>query len=287
MRACRSSAKTGPSFEERSMARSVSEDHPLDHEFVSFRRTICFDSLVLTARSMIKRAISKLRATRHPASASRRSSPAAGDAPGMNAVDRRRVRAGGAARRPGVRHPRRLRRTRRAPRGPARPADAAQPTRTSRAPGSARAAGRRSRPRRAGDAASSALEALGLDALVVIGGHGSALGARVLADAIPVAFVPATIDHDIDRYRRPPSGWTRRSGYAARDDRPAARHRPLAARPRVPRRRPSARPTASSPTRSPHAAGIDHVLVPERPIDLDAVAAALERPRAERATRSR
>ena len=32
----------------------------------------------------------------------------------------------------------------------------------------------------------------------MIGGHGSALGARVLADAVPVAFVPATIDHDVE-----------------------------------------------------------------------------------------
>jgi 6-phosphofructokinase 1 len=41
------------------------------------------------------------------------------------------------------------------------------------------------------------LRAAGAAALLVIGGHGSALGARALAAAMPVAFVPATIDGDI------------------------------------------------------------------------------------------
>jgi 6-phosphofructokinase 1 len=41
------------------------------------------------------------------------------------------------------------------------------------------------------------LRASGAGALLVIGGHGSALGARALAADVPVAFVPATIDGDI------------------------------------------------------------------------------------------
>jgi 6-phosphofructokinase 1 len=42
-----------------------------------------------------------------------------------------------------------------------------------------------------------ALREIGAAALIVIGGHGSALGARALAGPVPVAFVPATIDGDI------------------------------------------------------------------------------------------
>ena len=108
----------------------------------------------------------------------------------------------------------------------------------------------------------------------MIGGHGSALGARVLADAIPVAFVPATIDRDIDG--------------TGLDDRHGLRD-PLRASPRSTS---CGSPARSLPGRAflvqtlgaPHgfladavaaAAGVDHVLVPERPIDLDAVAAAL------------
>jgi 6-phosphofructokinase 1 len=42
-----------------------------------------------------------------------------------------------------------------------------------------------------------AIRALELDALVVIGGNGSAQGARALTATVPVTFVPATIDRDI------------------------------------------------------------------------------------------
>jgi 6-phosphofructokinase 1 len=44
----------------------------------------------------------------------------------------------------------------------------------------------------------AAMRALGLDGLLVVGGNGSAQGARALVgDDIPIAFVPATIDRDI------------------------------------------------------------------------------------------
>ena len=55
-----------------------------------------------------------------------------------------------------------------------------------------------------------ALEDQAIDALIVIGGHGSAAGARVLAGLLPVAFVPATIDLDIEGTTRR-SAWTPRS----------------------------------------------------------------------------
>jgi 6-phosphofructokinase 1 len=43
----------------------------------------------------------------------------------------------------------------------------------------------------------SVLAALDLEGLVVIGGNGSSAAARALAETLPVAFVPATIDRDI------------------------------------------------------------------------------------------
>ncbi len=105
------------------------------------------------------------------------------------------------------------------------------------------------------DACVQALEALGLDGLVVIGGHGSALGAQVLADAVPVAFIPATIDHDVEGTGAT-IGMDSAIGLALDDDRAAAGDRPLAARPglpppdprgaqRLPRRRGRRTPPAS------------------------------------------
>ena len=52
------------------------------------------------------------------------------------------------------------------------------------------------------DACVQALEALGLDGLVVIGGHGSALGAQMLADALPVALHPGDDRPRRRRHRR-------------------------------------------------------------------------------------
>ena len=115
----------------------------------------------------------------------------------------------------------------------------------------------------------------GLHALVVIGGNGSALGARALAGGgLPVAFVPATIDRDIDG-TAVTIGMSSAIGLAVGTIdllRITARSLP-------------GRAFLLQTLGAPHGflasavaatAGIELVLVPERPIDLDAVAAALK-----------
>jgi len=123
------------------------------------------------------------------------------------------------------------------------------------------------------EACRRALEAAELDALVVIGGNGSALGARALAGALPVAFVPATIDRDIEGTELT-IGTSSAIGLGVETIdllRITARSLP-------------GRAFLLQTLGAPHgflahavatAAGIDLVLVPEQPADLDAVAAEL------------
>ena len=123
------------------------------------------------------------------------------------------------------------------------------------------------------DACVQALEALGLDGLVVIGGHGSALGARVLADAIPVAFIPATIDQDVEGTGAT-IGMHSAIGLALDTiEQLRVTGRSLPGRAFL--LQTLGAPNGYLADAVASAAGIDLVLVPERPIDLDAVAAAL------------
>jgi 6-phosphofructokinase/myo-inositol catabolism protein IolC len=123
------------------------------------------------------------------------------------------------------------------------------------------------------DACLRALEALGLDGLVVIGGHGSALGARVLADALPVAFIPATIDQDVEGTGAT-IGMHSAIGLAlATIEQLRVTGRSLPGRAFLVQT--LGAPNGYLADAVAEAAGIDLVLVPERPIDLDAVAARL------------
>jgi 6-phosphofructokinase len=118
-----------------------------------------------------------------------------------------------------------------------------------------------------------ALQALDLNALLVIGGNGSALGARALADGIPVAFVPATIDRDIDRSEST-IGMDSAIGYAvATIDQLRVTARSLPGRAFLVQT--LGAPNGFLADAVAATAGIDQVLVPERDIDLDALAAAL------------
>jgi 6-phosphofructokinase 1 len=114
---------------------------------------------------------------------------------------------------------------------------------------------------------------LRLDGLVVIGGHGSALGARTLVDALPVAFVPATIDRDVPGTETT-IGLDSAIAYGA----------DAVERLRVTGRSLKGRGFLLQTLGAPHgylaqavaaAAGVDHVLVPERPFDLERVGRAL------------
>jgi 6-phosphofructokinase 1 len=114
---------------------------------------------------------------------------------------------------------------------------------------------------------------LGLDGLVVIGGHGSALGARAVAAALPVAFVPATIDRDVP-------GTELTIGM----DSAIAYGVDAVVRLRVTGRSLKGRGFLLQTLGAPHgyladavaaAAGVDHVLVPERPFDLERIGRAL------------
>ena len=123
------------------------------------------------------------------------------------------------------------------------------------------------------DACRRSLEAAALHALLVIGGNGSAMGARALAATLPVAFVPATIDRDIEGTELT-IGMSSAIGLALETIdllRITARSLP-------------GRAFLLQTLGAPHgflaravavAAGIDLVLVPEQPADLDAVAAEL------------
>jgi 6-phosphofructokinase 1 len=118
-----------------------------------------------------------------------------------------------------------------------------------------------------------ALDALGLNALIVIGGHGSALGARAFAARVPVAFVPATIDRDIDG-TDVTIGTNSAIGLALETiDQLRITGRSLPGRAFL--LQTLGAPNGFLADAVAKAAGIDAVLVPERPIDLDAVAAAL------------
>jgi 6-phosphofructokinase 1 len=122
----------------------------------------------------------------------------------------------------------------------------------------------------------AALQELQLDGLVVIGGHGSALGARAVAaighaaGALPVAFVPATIDRDI-------AGTDLTIGM----DSAIAYGADAVDRLRVTGRSLKGRGFLLQTLGAPHgyladavaaAAGVDHVLVPERAYDLERIA---------------
>lgn len=123
------------------------------------------------------------------------------------------------------------------------------------------------------DACRGALRALALDALVVIGGHGSALGARALAGDVRVAFVPATIDGDIAGTDLT-IGTKSAIGLAVETiDRLRVTGRSLPGRAFL--LQTLGAPNGFLADAVAKAAGIDLVLVPERPIDLDAIADAL------------
>ena len=104
-------------------------------------------------------------------------------------------------------------------------------------------------------------------ALLVIGGHGSAQGARALAGALPVAFVPATIDHDIEGTEAT-IGMDSAIGYALDAiDRLRVTGRSLPGRAFLVQT--LGAPNGYLADAVAAAAGIDEVLVPERPYDLD------------------
>lgn len=112
-----------------------------------------------------------------------------------------------------------------------------------------------------------ALEGIAVDSLLVIGGHGSAEGARALAAGLPVAFVPATIDQDIDGTDAT-IGMDSAIGYALDAiDRLRVTGRSLPGRAFVVQT--LGAPNGYLADAVAAAAGIEEVLVPERPYDLD------------------
>jgi 6-phosphofructokinase 1 len=118
-----------------------------------------------------------------------------------------------------------------------------------------------------------ALAALGLEALLVVGGNGSAMGARALADGLPVAFVPATIDSDVAG-TDVTVGADSAVAYAVETiDRLRITGRSLPGRAFL--LQTLGAPSGHLAEAVALAAGVEHVLVPERPYDLDAVARAL------------
>jgi 6-phosphofructokinase/myo-inositol catabolism protein IolC len=118
-----------------------------------------------------------------------------------------------------------------------------------------------------------AAERLGLEGLVVIGGDGSANGARALAQTLPVAVVPATIDRDLEGTDLT-IGMDSAIGYALDAiDRLRITGRSLPGRAFLVQT--LGAPNGFLADAVAAAGGIDDVLVPERPYDLDAVAAHL------------
>ena len=118
-----------------------------------------------------------------------------------------------------------------------------------------------------------ALEALGVDGLLVTGGDGSAAAARAMAATLPVAFVPATIDHDVEGTGAT-IGMDSAIGYALDViDRLRITGRSLRGRAFLVQT--LGAPNGYLADAVAAAAGIDEALVPERPYDLDAVAAQL------------
>lgn len=117
----------------------------------------------------------------------------------------------------------------------------------------------------------AALDRLALDALLVIGGNGSALGARALARDVPIAFVPATIDRDIAGTEET-VGMDSAVGFAVDAiDRLRVTGRSLPGRAFL--LQTLGGPNGYLADAVATAAGIDQVLVPERPYDLHAIAA--------------
>lgn len=136
---------------------------------------------------------------------------------------------------------------------------------TSRWPGLREPVGRR--------ACEVAVATLGLGGLVVVGGGGSAHGAGALTSALPVAFVPATIDADV-------AGSESAVGVDSATAHAVAAIEAL----RITGRSLPGRAFVLQTLGAPHghlaaaaaaAAGIEDVLVPEVPYDLRAVAARL------------
>ena len=118
-----------------------------------------------------------------------------------------------------------------------------------------------------------AVQLLGLGGLLVIGGDGSAKGGRVLADTLPVAVVPATIDQDIDGTDLT-IGMDSAIGYAMDAiDRLRITGRSLRGRAFLVQT--LGAPNGFLADAVAAAAGIDDVLVPERGYDLDALAVRL------------
>ena len=114
-----------------------------------------------------------------------------------------------------------------------------------------------------------AIEALALVVLLVIGGDGSTKGARALADVLPVAVVPATIDRDLDATELT-IGTDSAIGYAMDAiDRLRITGRSLPGRAFV--LQTLGAPNGFLADAVAAAAGIDDVLVPERPFDLDGI----------------
>jgi 6-phosphofructokinase 1 len=119
----------------------------------------------------------------------------------------------------------------------------------------------------------AAVEALSLRGLVVIGGHGSTRGARALAHTVPVAVVPATIDRDLEGTDLT-IGMDSAIGYAMDAiDRLRITGRSLPGRAFLVQT--LGAPNGYLAEAVAVAAGIDDVLVPERPYDLDVLAARL------------
>jgi 6-phosphofructokinase 1 len=118
-----------------------------------------------------------------------------------------------------------------------------------------------------------AVELLELSGLVVIGGDGSAKGGRVLAETLPVAVVPATIDRDLDGTDLT-IGMDSAIGYAMDAiDRLRITGRSLPGRAFLVQT--LGAPNGFLADAVAAAAGIDDVLVPERSYDLDALGARL------------
>jgi 6-phosphofructokinase 1 len=114
------------------------------------------------------------------------------------------------------------------------------------------------------------VEALDVGALLVIGGDGSAHGARALAEALPVAFVPATIDGDIEGTEAT-IGMDSAIGYALDViDRLRVTGRSLPGRAFLVQT--LGAPSGNLADAVANAAGIAEVLVPERRYDLDDLA---------------
>ena len=106
-----------------------------------------------------------------------------------------------------------------------------------------------------------------ISALIIIGGNGSARGAKVLGDLLPVAFVPATIDSDIEGTDAT-IGMDSAIGYALDAiDRLRVTGRSLPGRAFLVQT--LGAPNGYLAAAVAAAAGIEEVLVPERPYDLD------------------